>query len=154
MRVLSLFVAAVAALVLVAPVASADPDLYLDAIAPESTIPVTNGPNILGAPDDQFAAISGRQYRFLLLDFGAGEEVVGDLEVRHRNPPNTFWKTMDVNFVDRNGHDLGWAQLLLNGSGTQVTTVHNPSTSPYRYVRLRTGLQNVDIDSMKAAALA
>jgi hypothetical protein len=158
MRVLSLFVAAVAALVIVAPAAhatpAADPDPYLDAIAPESTIPVINGADLLGAPDDRFASISGRQFSFLLLDLGAGEEGVGDLEVRYRNPPNTFFKMMDVEFVNRNGNTVGRARLFLDGSGTQVTTVVNPSTRAYRYVRLMTGVQNADVDSMKAAALA
>jgi hypothetical protein len=165
MRVLSLFVAAVAAFVLAAPVAHAapapssalssveDPDPYLDAIAPESTIPVINGANLLGAPDDQFATVDGRLYRFLLLDLGAGEEGVGDLEVRYRNPQVTLGSA-DVSFVDRKGREIDHALLLLLGSGTQVTTVHNSSTRPYRYVRLMTGLQRIDIDSMKAAALA
>lgn len=168
MRVVSLLVAT---LVLGAPVAYAapapgsapssveavsaeDPDPYLDAIAPESTIPVINGPDLLGAPDDRFATIDGRQFRFLLLDLGAGEEGVGDLEVRYRNPQLSLGKMMDVNFVDRNGHDLGWARLFLPGSGTRVTTVDNPSDHPYRYVRLMTGVQTLDVDSMKAAALA
>jgi hypothetical protein len=171
MRVLSVFAATVAALVLGGPVAHAapspgsappsaeagrtgDPDPYLDAIAPESTIPVINGADLLGAPDDRFATIDGRQFRFLLLDLGAGEEGVGDLEVRYRNPYLTLGKMMDVNFVDRHGHDLGWARLFLPGSGTRVTTVDNPSALPYRYVRLMTGLQTLDVDSMKAAAPA
>jgi hypothetical protein len=158
MRVLSLFVAAVAALVLAAPVADAAPvpgvDPYLDAIAPESTIPVINGADLLGAPDDRFATIDGRQYSFLLLDLGAGEEGVGDLEVRYRNPRWSLVRTMDINFLDRKGHNLGWGQLFLIGTETMVATVHNPSALPYRYVRLLSGLQTLDVDSMKAAALA
>ncbi len=155
MRLLSLFVAAVAALVLAAPAAHAEvPDPYLDAIAPESTVPVINGANLLGAPDDRFATIDGRQFSFLVLDLGAGEEGLGDLEVRYRNSQLTLGKMMDVNFLDRNGRDLGWARLYLPGTGTRVTTVDNPSALPYRYVRLLTGLQTLDVDSMKAAALA
>ncbi len=158
MRVVSVFAAVVAVLVLGAPAAHAgaaeERDPYLDAIAPESTIPLVNGADLLGAPDDRFATIEGRRFRFLLLDLGAGEEGVGDLEVRYHNPQWTFGKTLDVTFVDRNGRDLGWTQMLLPGTGTQVSTARNPSTRPYRYVRIMTSVHTVDVDSMKAAALA
>jgi hypothetical protein len=62
---------------------------------------------------------------------------------------------MDVHFLDRNGTDLGQGQLVMIGmGGPRTTTVDNPSTRPYRYLSILTGLTTVGFDSMRTAALA
>jgi hypothetical protein len=158
---LTLLVAIAAALLLPVPAtaASADtPEPYIDALAPDNNIPVTDPQNLFGAPDDLFAAVSGRQFRWLVLDLGAGEEGVGNLEVRYRLGPWQWPDPMWVDFLDRNGRPIGQGMLGLAPGGMNptpsVTTVRNPSTRPYRYLRISTGLQNVWFDSMRAAALA
>lgn len=154
MRALTLLVAVVAVLLLPVPAAAvADP--YVDAIAPTNEIPVTDGANLIGAPDDLFATVSGRFGKFLVLDLGAGEEGLGNLEVRFHNPPGVLGQTMDVHFLTGSGQNLGQGQLVMIGmSSPGVTTVVNPSTRPYRYLKILTGLQTVRFDSMRAAAVA
>jgi hypothetical protein len=132
----------------------AAPDPYIDAIAPANEVPVTDPQNLIGPPDDRFATVSGRLTRFLVLDLGAGEDGVGDLEVRFRQSLGTISQSMDVHFLDANGRDLGQGQLIMIGAGTHVTTVTNPSTRPYRYLKILTGLQTAQFDSMRAAAVA
>jgi hypothetical protein len=159
MRALTLLVAAAAALFLPVPAtatttAATAPDPYVDAVAPANEVPVTDPANLTGPPDDRFATVSGRFSRFLVLDLGAGEEGVGDLEVRFHQPFGTLAQTMDVHFLDGNGQDLGQGQLTMIGSGTRVTTVTNPSTRPYRYLKILTGLQTARFDSLRAEATA
>jgi hypothetical protein len=153
MRALTLLVAA-AVLVPVPAVAAAAPDPYVDAVAPANEVPVTDPANLTGPPDDRFATVSGRFSKFLVLDLGAGEEGVGDLEVRFRQPVGTLAQSMDVHFLDGNGQDLGQGQLTMIGSGTRVTTVACPSTRPYRYLKILTGVQTAQFDSMRAEAVA
>ena len=153
MRAPTLLVAAVAALFLSAPAAAAG-DPYVDAVAATNEVPVTDPANLVGPPDDRFATVSGRFGKFLVLDLGAGVEGVGDLEVRFQQPVGTLAQSMDVHFLDGNGQDLGQGQLTMIGSGTRVTTVTNPSTRPYRYLRILTGVQTARFDSMRAAAVA
>lgn len=134
------------------------PDPYIDALAPDNDIPVTDPQNLFGSPDDLFALVSGRQFRWLVLDLGAGEEGVGDLEVRYKLRPLQWPDPMWVDFLDRDGRYLGQGMLGLSPGGLNptpsVTMVHNPSTRPYRYVRISTGVQDVWFDSMRATALA
>jgi hypothetical protein len=162
MRAPTLLVAVATAL-LVLPVSAAGeavpstttaPDPYVDAVAPANEVPVTDPANLAGPPDDRFATVSGRFARFLVLDLGAGEEGVGDLEVRFHQPLGTLAQTMDVHFVAANGQHLGQGRLTMIGSGTRVTTVTNPSTGPYRYLRILTGLQTARFDSLRAEAVA
>jgi hypothetical protein len=158
---LTLLVAAAAAFLLAVPAAAAvadTPDPYIDALAPDNDIPVTDPQNLFGPPDDLFALVSGRQFRYLVLDLGAGEEGVGNLEVRYKLRPVQWPDPMWVDFLDRNGRYLGQGMLGLEPGGLnptpRVATVRNPSTRPYRYVRISTGVQDVWFDSMRAAALA
>jgi hypothetical protein len=130
------------------------PDPYIDALAPANEVPVTDPANLTGPPDDRFATVSGRFARFLVLDLGAGEEGIGDLEVRFHQSPGTLPQTMDVHFLDGNGQDLGQGQLAMIGTGTRTTTVTNPSVRPYRYLKILTGLQTARFDSMRAEAVA
>lgn len=150
-----------AALLLPVPATAATvdaPDPYIDALAPDNDIPVTDPHNLFGPPDDLFALVSGRQFRWLVLDLGAGEEGIGNLEVRYLLRPFQWPEPMWVDFLDRNGRYLGQGMLGLAPGGSNptpnITTVHNPSTRPYRYIRIGTGLQEVRFDSMRAAALA
>jgi hypothetical protein len=173
MRALTLLVATVAALLLPAPatagatatgyryppstqrVAEADP--YVDAIGPGNEIQVDDAANLFGPPDGRNATVNGRQFRFLVLDLGAGEEGVGDLEVRYAlKRYGELAVSMDVHFLDRNGQRLGQGQLTMFGFDglPRTTTVTNPSATPYRYLKILTGLHTVYFDSMRAAALA
>ena len=160
MRTAALLAAVVAALLLVpATAAGVDtPDPYVDALAPDNDIPVTDPQNLFGPPDNVFAVVSGRQFRSLVLDLGAGEEGIGNLEVRYLLRPVQWPEPMWVDFLDRNGKRLGQGMLGLAPSGLNptpsTTTVRNPSTRPYRYLRISTGVQEVSFDSMRAAALA
>lgn len=163
MRALTLLVAAVAAVLLPVPAAGATTpattaaDPYIDALAPSNDIPVDDAANLFGAPDGQFATVNGRQFRFLVLDLGAGEEGVGDLEVHYALQPGTdLAVSMDVHFLDRDGRRLGQGQLGMFGFDglPRVTTVKAPSTKPYRYLKILTGLKIVRFDAMRAAALA
>jgi len=153
MRALTLLVAV---LLLSAPTATAaaEPDPYVDAVAPANQVPVTDPENLVGPPDDRFATVSGRFAKFLVLDLGAGEEGVGDLEVRFHHPVGTLAQTMDVHFLDANGQRLSQGQLIMIGAGTRVTTVTNLSTRPYRYLKILTGVQTARFDSMRAGAPA
>jgi hypothetical protein len=172
MRALTLLVATVAALLPV-PMAGAtalavpagidgrdvryEADPYIDALAPSNEIQVDNAANLFGAPDGQFATVNGRQYSFLVLDLGEGEDGVGDLEVHYAlKPYSEFAASMDVHFLDRDGRRLGQGQLTMFGidGAPRVTTVRNPSTKPYRYLKILTGLRTVFFDSMRASALA
>jgi hypothetical protein len=159
MRSLTLLVAVAAVLALPVPAAAtataADP--YIDALAPANEIPVDDAADLFGAPDGRYATVNGRQFRALVLDLGAGEEGIGDLEVHYALQPfDTLGLFMDVYFLDRNGRSLGQGQLGMFGfdGAPHVTTVTNPSTKPYRYLRILTGLHTVRFDSMRAAAVA
>jgi hypothetical protein len=131
---------------------AADP--YVDAIAPDNQVEVLNGSDLIGSPDGRFATVRGQFGQHLVLDLGAGEEGVGDLEVRFTNPAGTLTQTMDVHFLDQNGQDLGQGQLVMVGMGAHTTTVDNPSTQPYRYLSILVGLRTAGFDSMRASALA
>ncbi|MBB4905981.1 hypothetical protein [Actinophytocola algeriensis] len=134
---------------------AAAPDPYLDGLAPQNEIAVDDAANLTGAPDGRFATVHGRLTKFLVLDLGAGEEGIGDLEVHYAlQPGDVLGMVMDVHFLDRNGKRLGQGQLGMIGSGPRVTTVDNPSSKPYRYLKILTGLNTVLFDSMKAAAPA
>jgi hypothetical protein len=156
MRAPTLLVAAVAALFLSAPApaAGATVDPYVDAVAAANEVPVTDPANLVGPPDDRFATVSGRFGKFLVLDLGAGEEGVGDLEVRFHQPVGTLMQSMDVHFLAGNGQNLGQGQLTMIGSGTRVTTVANPSTRSYRYLKILTGIQTARFDSMRSEGSA
>ena len=155
MRALTLLVATAAAILVPAPATAQHTatDPYVDALAPANEVPVTDPANLTGPPDDRFATVSGRFSRYLVLDLGAGEDGVGDLEVRFQQPIGTLVQTMDVHFVDENGQVIGQGRLTMIGSGTRVTTVSNPSTRPYRYLKILTGLQTARFDSMRAEAV-
>lgn len=167
MRALTLLVAVVVALVLPVPAAgaapiglgvrgAAGPDPYIDALAPSNEIQVDNAVNLFGAPDGRFATVNGRLTKFLVLDLGADEEGVGDLEVYYALQPNQLLVVaMDVHFLDRNGKRLGQGQLNMIGSDglPRVTTVENPSSKPYRYLKILTRLNTVYFDAMRVAAL-
>lgn len=156
MRALTLLLTAVAALLLPVPAAAAA-DPYVDALAPGNEVQVDNPANLTGAPDGQFATVHGRFSKFLVLDLGAGEEGIGDLEVHYALQPNdTLAIAMDVHFLDRNGRRLGQGQLGMVGfdGAPRTTTVDNPATAPYRYLKILTGVHTVRFDSMRAAALA
>ena len=56
-------------------------------LAPDNDIPVIDPQNFFGPPDGPYALVSGRQARVLVLDLGAGEEGLGDLEVRYHHGP-------------------------------------------------------------------
>jgi hypothetical protein len=73
--------------------------------------------------------------------------------VRFHHPPGTIVQSMDVHFLDWTGRDLGQGQLTMIGSGTRTTTVTNPSTRPYRYLKILTGVQNAQFDSMRTEAV-
>jgi hypothetical protein len=168
MRALTLLVAVVVALLLPVPAAGAVPvglgargavasDPYVDALGPGNEIQVDDAVNLFGAPDGRFATVNGRLTRFLVLDLGAGEEGIGDLEVYYALQPNQLIVVaMDVHFLDRNGKRLGQGQLNMFGADglPRVATVENPSSKPYRYLKILTGLNTVYFDAMRVAALA
>lgn len=129
---------------------AADP--YLDAIAPDNQVDVTNGAELLGAPDGRFATVRGRFGARLVLDLGANEDGLGDLTVHFSNPPGALAQMMDVHFLDQSHTELGQGQLVMIGLGSHVTTVHNPSSAPYRYLSILVGVQIVGFDAMQAAA--
>jgi hypothetical protein len=137
------------------PRTTAAPDPYIDALAPTNEIQVNNATDLTGAPDGRYATVNGRLTKFLVLDLGAGEEGVGDLEVRYTLQPNDiFGVVMDVHFLDRNGMPISQGQLSMIGSGPRVSTVRNSSPTPYRYLKILTGLHTVFFDSMQVAVLA
>lgn len=151
MRALTLLLAA---LFVPAQLTTTAPDPYVDALAPANEVPVADPANLTGPPDDRFATVSGRFARFLVLDLGEGEDGVGDLDVRFHQPPGTLAQTMDVHFLDSGGQHLGQGQLIMIGTGTRTTTVANPSTRPYRYLKILTGLQTARFDSLRAESMA
>jgi hypothetical protein len=135
----------------------AAPDPYVDALAPANEIQVDDAAALTGAPDGRFATVHGRFGKFLVLDLGAGEEGVGDLEVHYAlQPYDTLAMSMNVHFLDRFGNRLGQGQLGMVGFDGRpgVTTVRNPSTAPYRYLQILTGITTVRFDAMRAAGVA
>ncbi|UJW29652.1 hypothetical protein L3Q67_31050 [Saccharothrix sp. AJ9571] len=114
---------------------AADP--YADAIAPSTTAVVQNGANALGAPDGQFATVSGNANSHVVFDLGAGEEGTGDLLV-HFHGFDLVVQTA-VEFLDGAGKPISTAPLVMVGFGAHTATVQNPSAAPYRFVRIRTG---------------
>lgn len=157
MRALTLLTAVAVALVLPVPsatAAAADP--YLDGLAPANEIRVDDAADLAGAPDGRLATVYGRRFGFLVLDFGAGEEVLGDVEVHYElDPWEVFGFGMDVYFLDRDGRNLGRSQLVVGTWDTDGTTViTSPTTRPYRYLKILTPANMLYIDAMRAAALA
>ncbi len=133
---------------------TAAPDPYVDALAPDNEVRVDDAAGLVGAPDGRYAVVHGRFGKFLVLDLGAGEEGVGDLQVHYALEPNDlFGMYMDVHFLDRQGKRLGQGRLGMIGSAG-VVTVKNPSSAPYRYLKILTGLHTVAFDSMVASGLA
>ncbi|WP_199443483.1 hypothetical protein [Umezawaea beigongshangensis] len=133
---------------------TAAPDPYVDAVAPANEVQVDDAAELTGAPDGRYAVVHGRFSRFLVLDLGAGEEGVGDLQVHYALRPNdVFGVSADVHFLDRDGKRLGQGQLVVIRS-TGVATVENPSPEPYRYLKILTGVRTISFDSMRAADLA
>src|SRR5689334_13560281 len=110
MRTLGLLAAA---LFLPVPARASTADPYVDAIAPDNQVEVVNGVDLTGPPDGRFATVRGRFGQRLVLDLGAGEDGVGDLEVWFSNPAGTLGQTMDVHFLNQNGQDLGQGQLVM-----------------------------------------
>ncbi|GAA1286910.1 hypothetical protein [Saccharothrix xinjiangensis] len=130
---------------------SATADPYVDALAPDNEVQVDDAADLVGAPDGRYATVHGRFAEFLVLDLGEGEEGVGDLQVHYAlQPGDVFGVTMDVHFLDRDGKRLGQGQLgMIRATGT--TTVKAPSSKPYRYLKILTGIRTVAFDSMRAA---
>ncbi|MFD7656952.1 hypothetical protein ACFV4N_23515 [Actinosynnema sp. NPDC059797] len=135
-----------------APSATADP--YVDALAPDNEVRVDDPAGLVGAPDGRYAVVHGRFAEFLVVDLGAGEEGVGDLEVHFALEPNdVFGVYLDVHFLDRDGRSLGQGRLgMVRATG--VATVKAPSAKPYRYLKILTGVRTLSFDSMRAAQVA
>jgi hypothetical protein len=137
-----------------APAVAETADPYLDAIAPNSEVTVIDPAAMLGAPDGRFATVNGQYFKRLVLDLGAAEDGVGDLEVVYRNPFGTPMQSVFVDFLDNSGRKTAEGHLLMIGSGPRTMVVSNSSTEPYRYLSIVTELQTFTIDSMKTTALA
>jgi hypothetical protein len=138
----------------VAPALAGTADPYLDAIAPDSTVVITDADAMLGAPDGRYATVQGQFSKQLVVDLGAGEEGVGDLEVAYFNPPNTLVQELWVDFLNGNGRKIAEGHLAMIGMVPRTVVVSNSSTKPYRYLRMVTEVHTYRFDSMKAAALA
>ncbi|TDQ00430.1 hypothetical protein [Labedaea rhizosphaerae] len=136
------------------PALAGTADPYLDAIAPDSTVVITDAAAMLGAPDGRYATVQGQFGRQLVVDLGAGEEGVGDLEVAYVNPPGTLSQQLWVDFLDGNGRKVGEGYLLMIGTSARTAVVSNSATQSYRYLRMVTEVRTYRFDSMKTAALA
>ncbi|MGH3624879.1 MAG: hypothetical protein ACRDQ5_24330 [Sciscionella sp.] len=141
-----------------APQAAADPNIdpYIDAIAPNTTADVIDPGSALGAPDGRYATVSGRGWvsnRALVLDFGAGEEGVGDIDVYYHGL--TLSQHTDIQFLNSNGTTVASTTLTMIGFGDHVVTVDNTSTKSYRYLRIHTTVsEHFGLDAIKTAAVA
>jgi hypothetical protein len=133
--------------------AASDADPYADAVSPDTTAALTDPGNVLGAPDGQFTTVTGHLGAWIVLDLGAGEEGIGNLDVYYRELDLLVDQT-DVEFLQANGKRVAYASLIMF-SGSRVATLSNTSTTPYRYVRIRAGsVQRYGLDAIKVAALA
>ena len=137
----------------VAAAATVAADPYADAVSPDTTAALTNPGNVIGAPDGLFTTVTGHLGAWIVLDLGAGEEAIGNLDVYYRGPDVLADQT-DVEFLQANGNRIASATLTMF-SGSRVATVPNRSSKSYRYVRIRAGVVQVyGLDAIKAAALA
>jgi hypothetical protein len=142
------------ALVLAASVAAGPPvDPYADAVSPSTTAMVVDPDNALGVPDGRIATVTGHLGAWFVLDLGAGEEGVGNLDFSYFEPQFLADQT-DVELRDANGR-LVVSQTVVLFHGNRVVTVANTSPNPYRFVWIRAGqVQRYGVDAVTAAGLA
>ncbi|MFP2960319.1 EGF domain-containing protein [Myxococcus sp. 1LA] len=116
------------------------PDPYADAILQSGVVAVINPNNAVGPPDGNVATFLNVLTGALLLDMGEGEEGTGPLRVYYRGVSLAVIAQVDFLRPDLSVISTGQAFLLDLGIGTHSTLVPFSNATPYRYVRLRSGL--------------
>ncbi|WP_426753489.1 EGF domain-containing protein [Myxococcus sp. Y35] len=115
-------------------------DRYADAVVQSGVIAVLNPNNAVGAPDGHVATFLGLLGGSLVLDMGQGEEGTGPLRIYYQGLSLAVIAQVDFLRADMSVISTGQANLLDLGLGRHSTLVAFSNATPYRYVRLRSGL--------------
>ncbi|MFP2960317.1 EGF domain-containing protein [Myxococcus sp. 1LA] len=115
-------------------------DRYADAVVQSGVIAVLNPNNAVGAPDGRVATFLGLLGGSMLLDMGVGEEGTGPLRIYYQGLSLAVIAQVEFLRPDLSIIATGQANLLDLGLGSHSTLVPFNNATPYRYVRLRSGI--------------
>lgn len=118
-------------------------DRYANMVVQSGVIAVRNPNNAVGAPDGNAATFLGLLGGSLLLDMGLGEEGTGPLRIYYQGLSLAVIAQVEFLRADMSIISTGQANLLDLGLGTHSTLVSFSSATPYRYVRLRSGIASL-----------
>ncbi|NOJ79561.1 DUF4215 domain-containing protein [Myxococcus xanthus] len=118
-------------------------DRYADAVVQSGVIAVLNPNNAVGAPDGNAASFLGLLGGSIVLDMGLGEEGTGPLRVYYQGLSLAVIAQVEFLRGDMSIISTGQANLLDLGLGTHSTLVPFSNATPYRYVRLRSGVASL-----------
>ncbi|ATB49180.1 EGF domain-containing protein [Corallococcus macrosporus DSM 14697] len=126
-------------------------DRYANAVVQGGVVAVLNPNNAVGAPDGNVATFVGLLGGALVLDMGRGEEGTGPLRIYYQGLSLAVIAKVEFLRADMSIISTGQANLLDLGLGTHSALVPFSSTTPYRYVRLRSGVASLySLDAVEA----